>query len=162
MKSIIFWDMTPCSALSFNRRFGRTYRLHLQGRRNRFGKTSKQAGGKPEDGGDMFLHNVGWNSNGLHGVISQKMILFNVQYTSHKYFVHLTGLVSDTCFLLQSTKQVDSSSDTRLVFRRRPVWMTLTILTNVFCGLPQTLQANVRIISQIRPWLPPPTSIPAL
>jgi hypothetical protein len=29
MKSIIFWDMTPCSPL--NRRFGRTYRLHLQG-----------------------------------------------------------------------------------------------------------------------------------
>jgi hypothetical protein len=33
MKSIIFWDMTPCSPLSFTRRFGGTYRLHLQGRR---------------------------------------------------------------------------------------------------------------------------------
>jgi hypothetical protein len=31
--SIIFWDMTSCSLLSFNRRFGGTYRLHLQGRR---------------------------------------------------------------------------------------------------------------------------------
>jgi hypothetical protein len=31
MKSIIFWDMTPCSLLSCNRRFGGTYRLHLQG-----------------------------------------------------------------------------------------------------------------------------------
>jgi hypothetical protein len=29
-KSIIFWDMTPCSLLSFNRSFGGTYRLHLQ------------------------------------------------------------------------------------------------------------------------------------
>jgi hypothetical protein len=28
MKSIIFWDMTPCSLLSCNRRFGGTYRLH--------------------------------------------------------------------------------------------------------------------------------------
>jgi hypothetical protein len=37
MKSIIFWDMTPCS-LSFNRRFGGTYRLHLQGQRYRFSK----------------------------------------------------------------------------------------------------------------------------
>jgi hypothetical protein len=36
LKSIIFWDMTPCSPLSFNRCFGGTYRLHLQGRRNRF------------------------------------------------------------------------------------------------------------------------------
>jgi hypothetical protein len=33
MKSIIFWDMPPCSPLSFIRRFGGTYRLHLQGLR---------------------------------------------------------------------------------------------------------------------------------
>jgi hypothetical protein len=38
MKSIIFWDMTPCSPLSVNRRFGGTYRLRLQGRRNMFSK----------------------------------------------------------------------------------------------------------------------------
>jgi hypothetical protein len=38
IKSIIFWDMTLCSPLSFNRRFSGTYRLHLQGRRNRFSK----------------------------------------------------------------------------------------------------------------------------
>jgi hypothetical protein len=31
MKSIIFWDMTPCSPLNCTRRFGGTYRLHLQG-----------------------------------------------------------------------------------------------------------------------------------
>jgi hypothetical protein len=34
MKSIIFWDVTPCSLLSCNRCFGGTYRLHLQSRRN--------------------------------------------------------------------------------------------------------------------------------
>jgi hypothetical protein len=60
MKSIIFWDMTPCS-LSCTRRFGGTYRLHLQGRRI-VQQTSKQAGGK--------------QLNGLHGIISQKMVLF--------------------------------------------------------------------------------------
>jgi hypothetical protein len=32
LKSIIFWDMTPCSPLSITRRFGGSYRLHLQGR----------------------------------------------------------------------------------------------------------------------------------
>jgi hypothetical protein len=43
MKRIIFWDMMPCSPLSCARRFGGTYRLHLQGRRNRFSKpASKQ------------------------------------------------------------------------------------------------------------------------
>jgi hypothetical protein len=45
--------MTPCSALSGTRRFGGTYRLHLQGRRI-VQQTSEQAG----------------------GVISQKKILF--------------------------------------------------------------------------------------
>jgi hypothetical protein len=29
----VFWDITPCSPLSVNRRFVGTYRLHLQGRR---------------------------------------------------------------------------------------------------------------------------------
>jgi hypothetical protein len=33
LKSIIFWDLTPCSPLNVNRRFGGTYRLHLQGRK---------------------------------------------------------------------------------------------------------------------------------
>jgi hypothetical protein len=44
MKSIVFWDMMPCSPLSFNRRFGGTYHLNLQGRRNKFSKkpASKQ------------------------------------------------------------------------------------------------------------------------
>jgi hypothetical protein len=33
MKITIFWDITPCSPLSVNRRFGGTYCLHLQGRK---------------------------------------------------------------------------------------------------------------------------------
>jgi hypothetical protein len=42
IKSIIFWDMTPCSPLSFKRSFGGTYRLHLQGRKISSAKTIKQ------------------------------------------------------------------------------------------------------------------------
>jgi hypothetical protein len=62
-KSIIFWDVTPCSLLSCNRRFGGTYRLHLQG----LLATCLLAVScwnylfDPEDGGDMFLRNVGCN-----------------------------------------------------------------------------------------------------
>jgi hypothetical protein len=41
MKSVIFWDMTPCSLLSCNRRFGGRYHLHLQGRRNNFSKNQQ-------------------------------------------------------------------------------------------------------------------------
>jgi hypothetical protein len=33
IKSTIFWDITQCSPLSVNRRFGETYRLHFQGRK---------------------------------------------------------------------------------------------------------------------------------
>jgi hypothetical protein len=40
-KSIIFWDVTPCSLLSYNRRFGGTYCLHPQGRRNNFSKNQQ-------------------------------------------------------------------------------------------------------------------------
>jgi hypothetical protein len=44
MKSIIFWDMTSCSPLSFKQRFGVTYCLHLQGRRNKFSKNQQARG----------------------------------------------------------------------------------------------------------------------
>jgi hypothetical protein len=33
IKNAMFWDITPCSPLKVNWRFGGTYRLHLQGRR---------------------------------------------------------------------------------------------------------------------------------
>jgi hypothetical protein len=66
----IFWDITPCSLVKVNRRFGGTYRLHLQGRisRARYQRillaSCFHAGVllglfDPEDGGDMFLRNVG-------------------------------------------------------------------------------------------------------
>jgi hypothetical protein len=35
------WNMTPCSPLSFNRRFGVTYCFHLQGGRNKFSKNQQ-------------------------------------------------------------------------------------------------------------------------
>jgi hypothetical protein len=38
VKNTIFWDITPCIPLSVNRRFGGTYRLHLQGQKNKLSK----------------------------------------------------------------------------------------------------------------------------
>jgi hypothetical protein len=61
VKSIYFWDMTPCSPLCCARRFGGTYRLHLQGRK----RWRRQV--PPKRRAQL---------NGLHGVISQKLILF--------------------------------------------------------------------------------------
>jgi hypothetical protein len=64
MKSSIFWDITPCSPLKVNWRFGGTCRLHLQGRKISRARNQRESRWQadPEDGGDMFLRNVGWNS----------------------------------------------------------------------------------------------------
>jgi hypothetical protein len=69
MKSSIFWDTTPHSPLKVNRLFGGTSLLHLQGRkicqaRNQLATCFHAAFlllifFDPEDGGDMFLRNVG-------------------------------------------------------------------------------------------------------
>jgi hypothetical protein len=44
MKSTVFWDITPSSPLEVNRRFGGTYRLHLQGRRMNQARNEHKAG----------------------------------------------------------------------------------------------------------------------
>jgi hypothetical protein len=86
LKSIIFCDMTPCSLSSFNRRVGETYRLHLQGRRNKFSKNQHASHLLPcWFLLNLFLRPWRWRRyvppkrrlklDGLH-VISQKMILF--------------------------------------------------------------------------------------
>jgi hypothetical protein len=59
-RSIIFWDMTLCGPFSCTQRFRGTYRLHFQGRRWRWDVSPT----------------CRVQLNGLHGVISQKMIFF--------------------------------------------------------------------------------------
>jgi hypothetical protein len=46
IKSFIFWDITPCSPLKVSRLFGRTYRLHLHGRRISQARIQREAGSK--------------------------------------------------------------------------------------------------------------------
>jgi hypothetical protein len=88
MKSTILWDITPCNPLSVNLRFGGTYRLHLQGRKNKFSK-------KPAWKLNLFSQLWWWRRyvpakrrftfNGQHGVISQNIVLFRLttmHYTS--------------------------------------------------------------------------------
>jgi hypothetical protein len=42
MKKAVFWDVAPC-IYGVNRRFGGTYRLHLQGRREIMRKSAREA-----------------------------------------------------------------------------------------------------------------------
>jgi hypothetical protein len=72
MKSTIFWDITLCSPLSVNRSFGATYRLHFLGRKNKFSKKPafKLVASLPTSFKTWFT------LNGLHGAISQNMVLF--------------------------------------------------------------------------------------
>jgi hypothetical protein len=63
LKSFTSRDITPCSPLKANRRFGGICRPHLQGQRisqarNQSEALSKQSS-EPEDGGDTFLRKVG-------------------------------------------------------------------------------------------------------
>jgi hypothetical protein len=72
IKSSVFWDTTPCSALKLNRRFKGTC-LQLQGwwmsqakkKKNSLNQIASRAGFllglffDPEDGGDMYHPNIG-------------------------------------------------------------------------------------------------------
>jgi hypothetical protein len=79
MKCTIFWDITPCSPLKVNQRFEETYCLHLQGRRIS-SLVSRWFHAR------LILRPWKWRlyvppkrrltSNGLHGGIYQKIVLF--------------------------------------------------------------------------------------
>jgi hypothetical protein len=69
LKSTIFWDMTLCSTLKVNRRFGGTCRLNLQDRRLSRPRNHRESRWQllglffnPEDWGYIFPRNVPWFS----------------------------------------------------------------------------------------------------
>jgi hypothetical protein len=99
MESTIVRDITPCSALSANRRLAGTYRLHLQvkkkssatnQRESRWPATCFHAGFllglffDPADGGDMFLRNVGWHSTDYKALYIPEYGTLQDYATSHR------------------------------------------------------------------------------
>jgi hypothetical protein len=78
MKSTIFWVITPCSPLKVNPRFGGTYRLHLQGRvcHLLLRWFLAQLNFRPWRWRQYIPPKRRLTLNGLHGVISQEMVLF--------------------------------------------------------------------------------------
>jgi hypothetical protein len=65
MKFSVFWNITLCSPLKVNRRFGGACRLHIQGRKIIQARNQHGAGHVltslfgPQDGGDILLRKVG-------------------------------------------------------------------------------------------------------
>jgi hypothetical protein len=104
MKCSVFWDMTQCSPLKVNRRFGRTCRLHIQYRRSkaRNQRESRWKAGfflhlsfNPEDRSDMFHHNISWLSTGYTASCPrrQKPPLWNFKcYISWPCFCLVLGI----------------------------------------------------------------------
>jgi hypothetical protein len=83
LNSIISWDITLCSLLKANWRFGGTRRLHLQGRRSRALLATYFHAGfllglffDPEDGWQYVPLKRWLTFNRLQGVITQKIVLF--------------------------------------------------------------------------------------
>jgi hypothetical protein len=78
MKSFIFWDITLCSVLKINHRFGGICRLYLQGRRVNPATNQRETGSmlpwlilRPWRWKQHFSPKRRLNSKRLHGVISQ-------------------------------------------------------------------------------------------
>jgi hypothetical protein len=92
MKSTVFWEIMLCSLLSVIQCFGETCRLRLQGRRISRARNQCESRWQaelglffdPEDGGDMFLWNVGWLSVD-YLALHQVLILF----TDTDLFFHM-------------------------------------------------------------------------
>jgi hypothetical protein len=102
MKRTVFWDITTCNPLKVNRRFGGTYRLYVQGRRIRRARNLLSR----RYFAPLILRPWRWRRydppkcrltfNGLHGVISQTIVLY---YNLIFFFRKPTA----TAFLVQRT-----------------------------------------------------------
>jgi hypothetical protein len=98
MNNSIFWDMTLCSPLKVNRRFGGAFRLNLQCLRISQARNQREAGSKHSL---ALLRPWRWERhvplkrrlffNGLHGVISQRQnssIVYSTGCPNFIYYSH--------------------------------------------------------------------------
>jgi hypothetical protein len=82
-----FWDVVPCRSCEMNRRFGGTYRLHLQGRSVHF--TGSRRHHIPEDG---ILHSHRCENLKSYKLIHVSALLTHPQPTIHLLKpLHCTG-----------------------------------------------------------------------
>jgi hypothetical protein len=135
LKSPILWDITPCSPLKVNWSFGRLCCLRLQVRR------ISQASNERENIWQVSPKS-GLSFNGLHGVISQEIELFNTtavrtsnptENCSHSQVKRRDSLVTGLTFPpkmeIEATSKVCSSV---LNAERWTAFRSQTILTGTY------------------------------
>jgi hypothetical protein len=98
------------NAVKINRRFGRPCRLHPRSNKISSVCYLLYVGFfcwylEPAGGEDMFLRNVGWTFNGLHGVITQKGELLIPHYLSCD---RKTLMIVKTCWSLESMNLIQA------------------------------------------------------
>jgi hypothetical protein len=95
LRSSVFWDITQCSRLKVNRRFGGTCRLHLQGWRISRARNQRESRWEAELWRRFVPPKRRVIFNGLHGVISQKIELFiaTAVRTSNPTYAKITQVV---------------------------------------------------------------------
>jgi hypothetical protein len=97
LSTVTVWDITPCSPLNVNRRFGGTYRLHLQDRKNKLSKSFVHAG---------FL--LGLFSTLKMEAICSSETSVDVQRTTRRYIPEDSTLHDHRCENLKSNMETIS------------------------------------------------------
>jgi hypothetical protein len=94
MNSFMFWDITPCSSLKFNRCFGGKCRLCLQFRRISRGRNYPEEGSTESSGFGLFFDSeieakhTSDMSVALHGVMCRNVELFMQTSLPHSSLLH--------------------------------------------------------------------------
>jgi hypothetical protein len=155
MKSTVFWDITPCSPLNVNRRFGGTYRLHFHGRRIIRARNQCESKWQAPSVGPachllsrwflarLILRPWKWRRyappkhrlafNGLHCVISQKIALFNNQ--ARPQITYFGRMLRYTPKSEQIENDISKLRQTRLPFWitwNRPIQFQFVLKTTIF------------------------------
>jgi hypothetical protein len=106
VKSTIFWDITPCSPLNVNRRFGETYRLHFQGRRISWARNQRES---------PLLWSTYSSTLKMEAICSSETSA-DIQRTTRRYIPQdgiLISFLNIFCALWVATITLDGSSGVR-------------------------------------------------
>jgi hypothetical protein len=128
MEGTVFWYMTPCISMKVNRRFGAIYRLHFLCLPPAFTLVSCSAFFfDAEDGGDMFLRNVGCLSTDYTALYRRRYYYSQSSLWEHQ-ILHEFKIFIKNSFVYLKTKQL--THWTELLFKNLTVAKIFKTLTS--------------------------------